>query len=440
MASPTMDRLLLPGFTPQSGADSRAKALAMVEMATLPNHKAEEYKYTPLTSLGEVAWVEGIGTGLSIENADALSLPGVAQTRFVFVNGFFDPELSDSVPAGVEFLPIEVALQQGLTEGKFGTLANLDAETFKVAAHLGQLSKPPVPFTAALNAACFQSGAFLKITKNAQVEKPIHLVFVSAGALATSCPRTLIVAESGSQATVIESYVSAAEDATLTVPVTEIFVYPNATLEHIRLENENLVAKNIGLVEVRQEADSNYRSYNIVFGSALTRNDINIFIDGSNSHTRFDGIVAIGGEQHVDNHTRLDHVKPHCESFEIYKHLLSDKSRAVFNGKIFVHQDAQKTDAKQTNMTLLLSREAQVDTKPQLEIFADDVKCTHGATIGQLRKDAMFYMNSRGINPVKAQALLVYAFAAEVLELIENDELRAALESLLFAKLGTERN
>lgn len=442
MSTPTMERMLLSGFVPtESGVpELRTQAQSLLTSAVLPTHRDEEYKYTPLAFLGETEWVTGASATLDLAEVVAAALPSVEQVRIVFVNGRFAADLSsDFDQVGFEFCPLSDAIAQGWTEGKLGALARSDIQTFKVAAHLGQLEKPAMPLTAALNTACFVDGAFLKFSKDQQVDLPVHLVYITTGAKATACPRTVVVAESGCEATLIESYVSVGSEETLTVPVTEIFVSPNATLEHVRLGNENLSAKNLGLVEVRQEADSNYRSYNIVFGSALTRNDINIFIDGSNAHTRFDGVVAIDGTQHVDNHTRLDHVKPHCESFEIYKHLLSDHSRAVFNGKIFVHQDAQKTDAKQTNMTLLMSPDAQVDTKPQLEIFADDVKCTHGATIGQLRKDALFYLKSRGIDDAKARGLLVYAFAAEVLELIENESLRTALEAMLFEKLGTDR-
>ena len=446
MSAPAMEKPLLSGLSPDlerfaSLRALRAQALAIATEKGLPSHREEEFKYTPLTSLAETHWVPAGTAQVDLAALIAHPLFGFDQTRLVFVNGVFSPELSENVEAnGFTFLPLEQAIEQGLTEGKLGTLATVEEATFEVAAHLGSLRKPVLETLPALNTACFTTGAYLRLDKNQKVEAPIHLVYVSTGANSTTTPRTLVVAESGSEANLIETYLSSGEDTTLTVPVTEIFVAANATLEHIRIGDENLNAVNVGQVEVRQEGDSTYRSYNVVFGARLTRNDINIFIDGSNAHTRFDGVVAISGEQHADNHTRLDHAKPHCESFEIYKHLLADKARAVFNGKIFVHQDAQKTDAKQTNMTLLLSPNAQVDTKPQLEIFADDVKCTHGATVGQLRKDAMFYLKSRGISEKQAQALLVYAFAAEVMELIEHEGARQALEAMLFEKLGTGRS
>lgn len=427
MSAPAMDRILISGFEHRDdGSILRNQATLLLADQELPTTREEEYKYTPLNRLNEIAWVPGVATQLELSDWINHLLPDVEQDRVVFVNGTFAANLSNYSEVDVSFLrdghPVEL-----------GQLALASESSFEVAAHLGRLSKPAMPLTAAVNTTAFSDGAVIRV--NRKLDKPVHVVHITAGNHATSAPRTLVIAEPGANATLIETYLSDGE--TLTLPVTEVFVHSNATLEHIRLGNENLLARHIGLVEVRQERDSTYRSYNIVFGASLTRNDINIFVAGENAHTRFDGVIALDGDQHADNHTRLDHAVPHCESFEIYKHLLGGKSRGVFNGKIFVHQDAQKTDAKQTNMTLLLSPHAQVDTKPQLEIFADDVKCTHGATIGQLRKDALFYLRSRGIDEGTAQGLLVYAFAAEVLELIQDESLRKALEQMLLAKLGT---
>ncbi len=445
MSVSTPNKVALSGFSVDvdhfpSLSSTRQKALEVFETVGLPNHKHEEYKYTPINGLAEIAWVQP-SEGPTEVDLSTIALTSFDQVRIAFVDGVFRPDLSTNLDTdGIEFLRLEDAIASGASTGWLATLARVEGLTFEVAAHLGQLGKPELPPLSALNTASFTTGAFLRFKKAQVVSLPVHVLYLSTGGNVTSTPRLLVIAEEGSEVTLLESYGSLGSGASLTVPVTEIFVAPNAKLEHIRLGNENLEAKNVGLVEVRQEADSTYQSYNVVFGGSLVRNDINIFIDGSNAHTRFDGVIAISGDQHVDNHTRLDHAKPHCESFEIYKHLLSDRARAVFNGKIFVHQDAQKTDAKQTNKTLLLSPTAQIDTKPQLEIFADDVKCTHGATIGQLRSDALFYLKSRGIGEVKARALLVYAFAAEVMELISHDQVREELEQMLFQKLGTDKS
>ncbi|MBL8061344.1 MAG: Fe-S cluster assembly protein SufD [Chthonomonas sp.] len=428
MSAPAMDRMLISGFEPVAdGLVIRDKAAALLAGASLPTYRDEEYKYTPLTALAETNWVSAPKSTLDATGWLDEFLPSVEQHRIVFVNGHYDEGLSSH--SGIEFLQLCSDQPKEL-----GSLACAEPTEFRVAAHLGRLEKPAMPLTAAINTVSFADGACVRISS--KVEKPIHIIYASTGTSVAVAPRTLIIAEPGAEATIIETYLSDGE--TLVLPVTEVIVHSNAKLEHIRLCNESLQARHLSLTEVRQERDSTYQSYNVVFGGALVRNDINLFIAGSNAHTRFDGVVAIDGDQHVDNHTRLDHAEPHCESFEIYKHLLGGKSRAVFNGKIFVHQDAQKTDAKQTNMTLLLSPTAQVDTKPQLEIFADDVKCTHGATIGQLRKDALFYLRSRGIDEATARGLLVYAFAAEVMELIENEQLCKALESMLLAKLSSK--
>lgn len=410
----------------------REAALERANTLGFPTTNDEEYKYTSLRSVSETKWNQGGG----IDQFDFASHPlfGFDQYRVVFVNGQYSAELSDHAGLSVELLS-----QSTKGQALVGTLARIDEAKFTVAAHLGRLSKPGADVFASSNTASFSEGLFLGLASNEKLDKPVHVVFISSGANSASFPRLVINAESGSEAELIETYLSADDDSHLTIPVTEIFVAPNAVIEHVRVCAESLKTTTLGLVEVKQESDSTYRSYNVVFGSAIARNVINIFIDGSNAHTRFDGVVALSGDQHVDNRTRLDHVKPHCESFEVYKHLLSDHSRAVFNGKIFVHQDAQKTDAKQTNKTLLLSPNAEIDTKPQLEIFADDVKCTHGATIGHLREDALFYLKSRGIGDAEARAILVYAFAAEVLELIECEGAKQALESMLFSKLNPGR-
>lgn len=427
MSAPVVDRALLLGLQPaDDGWDGRAQALAQLAMQSLPTVRDEEYKYTPLNRLGDVPW--SASSALAIDRAIIQNqfLSEVDQHSIVFVNGRFARGLSNV--DGLKFSTLDESKPKEL-----GTLALSRQVDFPVSAHLGRLNKPAMPLTAALNTACFQDGIYLEVLS--KLEKPVHVVHINVGEQNVSTPRNLIVVGTGAELNLIETYLSDSE--TLSLPVTEVIVHSGAVMEHVRLGNEGISAKHISLTEVYQHDQSTYRSTNICFGGALTRNDINIFVAGENAHTRFDGVVALDGEQHADNHTRLDHAQPNCESFEVYKHLLSGKSRAVFNGKIFVHQDAQKTDAKQTNMTLLLSQDAQIDTKPQLEIFADDVKCTHGATIGQIRQEALFYLKSRGIDDATAKGLLVYAFAAEVLELVQNRALRAALEQMLIAKLGS---
>jgi len=247
-------------------------------------------------------------------------------------------------------------------------------------------------------------------------------------------PRTLIVLEEGSEAKVLESYVGLG-GRYFTNAVTEISLSRNSHFEHTRFQMESLEAIHIGTVACEQEEDSVLTSNNAMFGAKTARLDANFWVGGEHAETWLNGTYVGMGEQVVDNHTRIDHAVPNCNSFEVYKGILGGKATGVFNGKIFVYEDAQKTDAKQTNQAILLSPTAQVNTKPQLEIFADDVKCTHGATVGQLREDARFYLRSRGIPLAQADAILVYAFAAEVLEKISVPQVRDALEAALNKKL-----
>lgn len=394
----------------------------------LPHRKDEDWRYTPITNalpekLERAGAAEVIPTGSPLEGVDRIQL--------TFVNGRFCAERSDQAE--------EFGFSLEAAQAELGTLATLDEANFSVVAHRGRLNKPGIGTFAALNTALFEQACTLRIPANTKVSKPIHVRFITSGTEVVSSPRVLIIAESGSEALVLETHESSGAARSLSSAVVEVFVASNAHVEHVKLQDEALDCVHVGLTEIKQEADSTYRHFNVCFGGKLTRNDINVFLNGSNVHCRIDGVICVGGDQHVDNHTRLDHAYPHCDSFEVYKHLLDGNAEAVFNGKIFVHQDAQKTDAKQTNNAILLSPTATMNTKPQLEIFADDVKCTHGATIGQMRSDAMFYLRSRGISEADSRGLLVYAFAAEVLEQISHEGVKEALEASLFTKLSSMR-
>ncbi|MCB8933024.1 MAG: Fe-S cluster assembly protein SufD [Fimbriimonadaceae bacterium] len=398
----------------RAGADTHA-ALG------IPTTKHEEWKYTSVRGLVEAGpWSPAPQGSVTQAQLQPWTFPGLEQTLVVLVNGRYAPQLSRlGGEAAVDVQPLIDAV------GDTPELATkVDAAT-DVANHT----------FAGLNSALFEGGTFLRIRKNQRAARPIHVLHVATEGGA-SFPRLLVVSEEGSDASLIESYASVGEAAGFTDAVTEVYVASNAHLEHIKVQRENAESFHIALTGVRQAPDSAYNGYSVTFGGALTRNDLNVYLAGSNIHSRMDGVYALNGDQVCDNHTRLDHAFPHCDSFEVYKGVLDGRSKGVFNGKIFVHQDAQKTDAKQTNQALLLSPHASIDTKPQLEIFADDVKCTHGATVGQLREDAMFYLRSRGIPFSEAEALLVYAFASEVLEKITVAEVRTELEQELFRKLA----
>lgn len=386
----------------------KERAASLHSELGIPTPAVETWKYTPLRDLGSRSLTVAGASG-SVELAEAY--PG--SVRAVVVDGVFRPDLS-SLPAA-----------SGLTIGA------LDYESDLVEKHLGALAQINEHTFAALATGMLRDGVLIHLTD--MVEPLIEVVFVSTQPQAGVAPRLLIVAERGSSAKIVETYVG---NGGLTLPITEVFVAQDANVEHVRVQDESLATDHIGLWNVRQEGASEYRSYNICFGGRLGRVDQSIWLGGEHVTTRLDGVVVARGDQLLDNHTRLDHAFPNGNSFEIYKQIVDDRASVVFNGQIYVHQDAQKTDAKQTNQALLLSPEATINSKPQLEIFADDVKCTHGATVGAPESDLLFYLRSRGVPLAEAQALLVYAFAAEVIELITVESVRERLEEQLFAKLG----
>jgi Fe-S cluster assembly protein SufD len=289
---------------------------------------------------------------------------------------------------------------------------------------------------AALNTAFLHYGAFVYLPPGAVVQEPIKL---DAPVAAFGEPpliwprRALIVAGRNSQATVCERYYGFNRLTYFTNAVTEIVVGEGAILDHYKVQQEGDAAFHVATMQAHLSKSSNFSSHNITFGGRLTRNDINVYLGGEGGECTLNGLYMGKGEQLIDNHTRIDHAKPHCASHQLYKGILDGKSRGVFAGRIYVHQDAQKTDAKQTNQTLLLSDDAVIDTKPQLEIFADDVKCTHGATVGQLDAESVFYLRTRGIGKDEARSLLTFAFANDIIGRIKIDGLREELERLLFA-------
>lgn len=342
--------------------------------------------------------------------------------RLVFVNGRYAPELS-----GRQRLPESVvvgSLAMALSEG---------SETAKM--HLGRYAcVRDSPFTA-LNTAFIQDGAFVHVPPGATIEQPIHLLFVSTTTedAIVSHPRNLIVAKGDSQATIIESYVGLDGANNFTNAITEIALAENASLDHCKLQQESVGTFHIAATHVHQAADSRFSSHYFSFGGRLVRNEVNPVLDAEGCECRLGGLYVASVRQHTDNRTRIEHKKPHCNSFELYKGILDGHAKGVFNGKIYVYQDAQKTDAKQSNQVLLLSDDAVIDTKPQLEIYADDVKCTHGATVGQLDEQAMFYLRSRGIPHGLARSLLIYAFGNEIVEGLKVEPVRAYLQELLLA-------
>ena len=343
--------------------------------------------------------------------------------QLVFINGRYSRALSSfgPRPAGLEVASLKHILAR-------------DPESVQV--HLAKIARDGNAF-AAINAAFLEDGAFVRVPARTVVADPIHLVFLSEPAFGptVSHPRTLVIAEAASQAYIVETYVGPAGTLYFTNAVTELVLGDGAMLDFSKLECESDAAFHVATTEVSQGRDSSFTSHSISLGGALARHDLNVRLDAEGAGCTLNGLFIGSGTQHLDNHTLIDHAKPHGTSRELYKGIMNGQSRGVFNGKIIVRPGAQRTDAMQTNKNLLLSKEALVNSKPTLEIFADDVKCRHGSTIGQLDDAAMFYLRSRGIDEKEARDLLVYAFASDVASRIRVAPLRAFVESQLGLRL-----
>jgi Fe-S cluster assembly protein SufD len=323
-----------------------------------------------------------------------------------------------------------------------GSLAAAASEhTDVVPRYYGQLADYQSRAFVALNTALAGDGAYLYIPEGAVITEPIEILFLTAGdsaSLEMTNTRALIVAAERSQVRIVESYAALRNGVYFTNGVTEIFAAEGAVVDHYKVQEESLDAFHIHTLQVDAQRSATVSSHSFSLGGKLVRNDANAVLDGEGAEVTLNGLYLADGERLIDNHTAIDHAKAHCPSHEIYKGILGGKARAVFNGKIIVRQDAQKTDAKQTNRALLLSDNASINTKPQLEIFADDVKCTHGAAIGQLDEDAIFYLRARGLTFFEARDLLIHAFAGEIIDRVQIDELKKALEAELYAQLAKD--
>ena len=340
--------------------------------------------------------------------------------QLVFVNGHFARELSllGKLPNGV----------------KVSSLAReISSHTGAIEAHLGRYLDTRRDAFCALNTAFVEDGAFVHIPRGTLVEEPICLLFVSTGddAPSMSHPRNLIVAEEDSQATFVEDYVSLKGGSAFCNTVTELVAGDHTVLSHYMIEREHKQAFNISTLRIQQGRNANVASHSVLLGGALVRNNVHPVLAGEGGECLINGLFIGSGHQHLDNYMLVEHASPRCGSRQFYNGILDGHAHGVFHGRIIVHKDAQKTDAKQTNRNLLLSDDAQIDTKPQLEIYADDVKCTHGATIGQIEGEALFYLRSRGIDEVSARKLLLFAFASECLDRMKQGPVRKHIEGLI---------
>jgi Fe-S cluster assembly protein SufD len=393
-----------------------------------PGSRDEEWRFTPIAPIAHGTWRQPTGSagGVTREQLGPFIFGHPEWTTLVFVDGAYTEALSSVGPiaSGVRVGSLSEALRAdgAMLERHLARHAPIEAS----------------PFTA-LSTAFMRDGGFVHVPANADLTSPVHLLFVTTAeaAGAVTHPRNLVLVGAGARASLIESYVTLGEGtAYWTNAVTEVVAGANSWIEHTRIQRESERALHIGLTHVEQERDSHYRSFSLAMGGALARHNLTARLEGENVETLMYGLYLTRGDQVVDNHTAIHHDQPNCRSWEVYKGVLDGRSRAVFNGKVFVRPEAQKTDAKQTNRNLLLSDTAKVNTKPQLEIFADDVKCTHGATVGKLDDVALFYARSRGVPLDKAQLLLTYAFAAEVTSEVVLEPVRSELERLVRERLG----
>jgi Fe-S cluster assembly protein SufD len=403
--------------------ERRGAAMARFADAGFPTSRQEEWRSTDVRPIARTPF----------RRAKAVSAPDVAVRDYVvggrdqwvavFVNGHFAPTLSDlrDMPAGVKVGSLRLAL---------------DTDSDLVEPHLAQWAVAPHNPFAALNTAFIHDGGFLHVPRGVVLTRVVHFLFLSTptgnGAAHVAHPRNLYVAEAGAQASVVESYAATSSAAEYwTNAVTEIVVGENATLDTYRVQRESQDAFHTASTHSVQGRSSRFSLITFSFGGALSRHDIHAVLDGEGADATLDGLSMLRGRQHTDYHTTLEHAQPNCTSWEYFNGVFDDRSRGVFTGRIIVRPGAQKTDSKQTNNNLLLSDHARADSQPQLEIYADDVKCTHGATLGPIDDEHLFYLRSRGLSVDEARAMLTYGFGSEILNAVKADDVRSALDRIV---------
>jgi Fe-S cluster assembly protein SufD len=411
----------LSANTPKSGfAELRAASLDFLQKSGLPKAKEEEYKYTPITKRIEqrVTSLEfAIPAGLTASQVKQYIFEGYEGDVIVFDNGHFVPSLSAVSSQGYH-------------------IQNLSELSSEILGQIALLEKDPF---VALNNISFEDGVYLEVAKNEKVKKPILFLHINNGELGSLItPRIYISCNASAEVTFLETTVSVNDSNYLAAPVTEIHVSQNAKANFYRLQAGDKQALEVNNFVTDIHRDATFTSVVISLDADMIRNNLTLNLKGSGCEGNMYGLYLINGKSHVDNHTNVDHTIPHAQSNELYKGILADESRGVFNGKIFVRQDAQKTNAFQQNNNILLSDDAIVNTKPQLEIWADDVKCSHGCTTGQLDEEALFYLQARGIKKSYAKGLLLFAFANEVLEHIQVEAFAELVANMVEERLGSK--
>ena len=406
----------------------RSGAIDRFEQLGFPTVRDEEWKYTHLATLAKENFQPAVPQAdAALPNIERFTYPETAGAHLVVVNGFVREDLSTRI--GLDDV-VAIDLFSAVADARYNKVARK---------YLARNANYHDNGVKALNTAFLQSGVFLWIPKNVKLETPLQITFVADTELqnAASFPRLLVVAEENSSATVVENFISHGEGRHFTNAIAEIVVKDGARLEHYRLQRESRNAFHVSTTSAELGRSSNYDTTSINFGARLSRHDVSVVLDHEGAETSVDGLYMVGSDQHTDTHSVIDHKQPHCNSHQLYKGILDGNARAVFNGKIFVREGAQKTDAKQTNKNLLLSDKARVDTKPQLEIYADDVKCAHGAAVGQIDPEELFYLETRGITPELGRSLLTYGFAEEVIGKIKIDSIRSQLDEAVLRQLHT---
>ncbi len=405
----------------------REESFARFEERGFPTTEDEDWKYTNVAPLARKAFAPAALEQVEVVGVETFVSAEARRSRLVFVGGVFSPELStlEALPEGVVAEDLGAALA-----GEHAAL---------VWEHLGRLFGEDADAFTALNTAFAGGGAFIHVPAGVEVSAPLQLLFLAAPGVgdAVSFPRVLVVAERHSQLDIIETYAAPGGDDAeyFTDAVVEVFVGEGARVTHYKVQDEGARAYHVASTHADVSRDGSYELTTVTLGAQLSRHGIEVVLGSEGAHCRVDGLYIVGTGQHADTHSLIDHREPRCTSRQNYKGILDGRSRAVFNGRVFVREGARQTDAEQSNKNLLLSSEARVDTKPQLEIYNDDVKCSHGATVGQLEEEELFYLLSRGLHPDLARNLLTYGFAEEIVGSIKHESIRAQLDEAILNRL-----
>ncbi len=416
--STEIDLIDTNGFVGVLAADYKQKASKVLDTIQFPTTRTEAWKYTRLGKISNKKFTIQKGTISDISN---YKISKEAYT-IVLVNGMMDTSLSSKIlPDGVICTSIKEAISNDKFNSLLGKNLNLENEIFH-----------------SINTQNATDGSFIVIKEKTTLEKSIQLIHILTGERTISNVRNIIISEKSSQAHIVQSFFSENANESFTNGVTEIFVEENAHLSFDKIQFEEDTCFHISTEQVEQAKNSTFTINTITLNGGLVRNNLNIEVKGQNCCTNLNGAYLLKGNQHVDNHTMVDHLAPKCESHELYKGVVNDKSTAVFNGKVFVRKDSQKINAFQSNANVLLSDEATINSKPELEIYADDVKCSHGSTTGQLNEEAVFYLRARGLSEKSARKLIISAFIDEVIKKIDNDEVKVFVFGLLHKRFDWE--